>query len=255
MDGATIKDKELPYDISNPPKEAPRANELGVWRSHANVWRQILTDNIATALILEDDVDFSRHIRDILAPVSTHLPQMTGSSPDAMWGLEKGNEWDVLSLGTCWNESPPAKEHPNFQLKPTWIDKYAPPRGGQRTRQLQYTFVAVCTQGYVVTKAGAGWLLYNMGGPGARLNKAVDMAMLDAFRSGRLRGYTVVPSVFAQFKYGDGRDSDVQPMETQTKDKGSGNDIVEGVRGWLGELWGPRRAWKTPPTPPTTQVE
>lgn len=40
------------------------AASLGCWRSHANVWRRIITEDISTAIILEDDADWDVNIKE-----------------------------------------------------------------------------------------------------------------------------------------------------------------------------------------------
>jgi hypothetical protein len=40
------------------------AASLGCWRSHANIWRKIITEDISTALILEDDADWDVNIKE-----------------------------------------------------------------------------------------------------------------------------------------------------------------------------------------------
>lgn len=56
---------------------------LACYRGHANIWRQIVEDNVETALILEDDIDWDLNIREILPRVEDALARIT-KDPDPM---------------------------------------------------------------------------------------------------------------------------------------------------------------------------
>jgi hypothetical protein len=47
--------------------------QLGCWRAHANLWSRMLSDNISTALILEDDADWDVNVHDSFALVGRHM--------------------------------------------------------------------------------------------------------------------------------------------------------------------------------------
>jgi hypothetical protein len=49
------------------------AAQLGCWRAHANVWSRMLSENINTALIVEDDADWDVNVHDSFALVARHL--------------------------------------------------------------------------------------------------------------------------------------------------------------------------------------
>ncbi|RPB18846.1 hypothetical protein L211DRAFT_766608, partial [Terfezia boudieri ATCC MYA-4762] len=221
VNGSTIVDKALPYDPIKKPPKAPTPAELGCWRAHANIWTEIIQSGITSALILEDDIDFTVGIRDVLTGVSQHLHRLTGASNGDEFGLVDKEDWDVLHLGHCWNERPPEKTHPiASMIYEAWEDEYAPAKEqyvylvpgakSQRIRVLQPTYVVVCTQAYVVSLAGAQRLLYHVGGPGGSLYEPIDIVMMNLFQSGKIKGYTAVPSIFSQWKNGDSRDTDIQ---------------------------------------------
>ena len=46
---------------------------LGIWRAHANVWRYIIDNDIQSALIIEDDVDWDTNIKDIMGMLNWQL--------------------------------------------------------------------------------------------------------------------------------------------------------------------------------------
>jgi Glycosyltransferase family 25 (LPS biosynthesis protein) len=56
---------------------------LACYRGHANIWRQIVEDDVETALIMEDDIDWDLNIREILPRVEDGLARIT-KDPDPM---------------------------------------------------------------------------------------------------------------------------------------------------------------------------
>ena len=95
---------------------------------------------------------------------------------------------------------------------------------------------------------GAMRLLYNVGGPGGVLEMPVDMLMAEKFKAGLLRGYVALPSLMAQWKWGDWKDTDVQGPPEEGAPKGTSGDIVGSVREEIAKRFGPgegaRNVWK-----------
>src|SRR4051794_18106389 len=50
-----------------------RAAQLGCWRAHANIWSRMLSENITSALIMEDDADWDVNIHGSFASVGRHM--------------------------------------------------------------------------------------------------------------------------------------------------------------------------------------
>lgn len=48
------------------PADDPARPWVGIWRAHANVFRYMIDNNIASALVLEDDVDWDVDIKDVM---------------------------------------------------------------------------------------------------------------------------------------------------------------------------------------------
>lgn len=188
--------------------------------------------------------------------MSEHLQRLTRANNSEVYGLVDGESWDTLHVGHCWNESPPEATYPvASKIYEAWEDEYAPAKsdyvrlvpGGnsQRIRALRPTYTVVCTQAYAVSLEGARRLLYHIGGPGGALSQPVDIAMMMLFQSGTIKGYTVLPSIFGQWKNGDFRDTDIQkPPEPGNEEKGSGGDVIKGVREEMQQAWGRREIWK-----------
>jgi GR25 family glycosyltransferase involved in LPS biosynthesis len=66
--GADIHDKAKPNEATN-----LRPEQLGCWRSHADVWRRVVDEEIETALILEDDADWDVNIHEIFQELSVQM--------------------------------------------------------------------------------------------------------------------------------------------------------------------------------------
>lgn len=248
----------MPYDVRNPPTpepgyNLPRPAEVGCWRAHANIWSHIVSSGISSALILEDDVDFSVGIREIMEGISTQLQGIFGARKKEPYGLVDGKGWDILSLGTCWSQLPdPETDSNRARMVRSWIDQYAPESdrlsrqylpnaASKRVRLIGPTKSMVCTHGYAVTREGAMRLLYNVGGPGHILDRPLDLLMNSQIIGGLLRGFIAIPTIVGQWKYGNWMDSDIQPGKTEGS--GSGSDIIQSVRKEIMEVLGNRNAW------------
>ena len=243
----------MPYDVNNPPAETMPRSALGCWRSHANVWSHIISSGISSALILEDDVDFSVGIKDILEGVSTHLQEVSGARNGEPYGLVDGNSWDMLALGFCNHRLPFPKTNPKAMGKVrSWVDPYAPeiprlpkkfsPEGrSSRIRVLTPAKGILCTHAYAVTREGAMRLLYNVGGPGHILNLQMDWVMMGLMNRGTLKSYLTLPTIFSQWRTGDWRGTDIQ--EKFSPKHGSSPQIIGSVRSELAEVLGKRNVW------------
>jgi len=227
--------------------------ELGCWRAHANLWSHIITAGISSALILEDDADFSVSIREIMEEISDHLQVATGAKNREPYGLVDGNSWDILQVGNCRYALPTKEKNPKaVKMIQAWEDPHTPvsdkflgflPESQtKRVRVLSPSKGAICTQGYAITREGAMRLLYNVGGPGHTLDRAVDLLMEDQMITGTLKSYLVLPNVVAQWKFADWRDTDIQNKISSKK--GNGGDIVQSVREEIMNVLGHRNIWE-----------
>jgi hypothetical protein len=98
---------------SLPPPRIPgslRMEEYAVWRAHANVWRRIIEDGLETALILEDDNDWDINLKKQIPRITDALEKIRASAPlDDGDGVVRGSQevepWDILYLGSCWEEA------------------------------------------------------------------------------------------------------------------------------------------------------
>lgn len=98
--------------------ETMEEGAIGAFRSHINLLRHIVKRGIESALILEDDVDWSTDIKSQLRRLQAPLANLIGSmkmdgeprgpSSSHPWGK---NDWDVLYFGACLESSWAKDEH------------------------------------------------------------------------------------------------------------------------------------------------
>ncbi|KIK96000.1 hypothetical protein PAXRUDRAFT_32688 [Paxillus rubicundulus Ve08.2h10] len=141
------------------------------WLSHISAIRRFVDRAYAqmddVAFILEDDIDMEKDITTRLSEVWAVLPP----------------GWDTVFLGHCWsNESfYPALESPTHT-------------------KLHPSFAPKCTHAYALSLPGARRLLQHLRYPPFAYSRALDQAYAWLIQTGRLRSYSVVPSVVVQRK-------------------------------------------------------
>ncbi|KAJ5704115.1 hypothetical protein N7493_011253 [Penicillium malachiteum] len=256
--GSLIHEKARPYG-----SHYLRNEQLGCWRAHANIWRKIISENIETALILEDDVDWDINIRSVFAELSRQMSLQTDFKHlTPKWDRgqvhmntfqRKGSGWDILYVGSSSNI-------PNLNnLPPRYIyqDPEAPEYdkvGRQYRLELEIWGVNTSEQtnsrvvapswypvgalGYAVTRSGAQTLLYNLGGYNG-LQSPVDLAMISLIQNGILDAYTVIPPLITPFWVGGARDSDINEekyMEEGTERALGSENLRNSARLALAEL-------------------
>ena len=218
----------------------------------------MVSTGISSALILEDDADFSAGIRDIMEGVSSQLQDVMGATNEEPYGIVDGNSWDILTIGHCGYRIPDEKSNPKASKQVrVWEDPYAPEStrfsgympdaSSQRLRLLAPSKGSACTQGYAVTREGAMNLLYNIGGPGHILDMAMDLVIWEQLDKGVIKGFLSVPDIVAQWKVQDWRDTDIQlDSEEALKNGrgGSGPEIVGSVREEIRSIFGNRNIWE-----------
>lgn len=250
--------KAYPFDYNLPAekfpgKKTPRTAQIGCWRAHANVWSHMVLNGISSALIFEDDVDFSVGIRDIMEGVSTQLQNVTGARNGEPYGIVDGNSWDILTLGHCSYRLPTPEFNPAAAEKiRVWVDPHAPESDkfssympdapSKRLRLLSPSKGSACNHGYAVTRKGAMNLLYNVGGPGHNLDRAKDILLFKQLHQGVLKGFLSVPDIFTQWKVNDWRDTDIQIEWNRPQSPKSG--IIGSVREEIIGAFSNRNIWE-----------
>ncbi|KAI0697165.1 hypothetical protein BC835DRAFT_1270804 [Cytidiella melzeri] len=183
-----------PYNTTLPPHLILSPPKIACWYSHVRLLQHIAgqsnntiqdESNLAEAyLILEDDVNIERDFHGRIRSVWAVLP----------------SDWDMLFLGHCWsNESywPPLADSPSsdFNSLMTLHSSHAPK----------------CTHAYAVSRRGAVKLLAHLSYPPFAYSRALDQAYSWLIQTGRLKSYSVVPSIVVQRKV---LASDVDPGES-----------------------------------------
>ncbi|KAJ9162075.1 Glycosyltransferase family 25 protein [Coniochaeta hoffmannii] len=194
--GEQVPDKVLPPDSLD--HNISKGNK-GSWRAHMNVLRTIIDQNLTTALILEDDIDWDIRLKPQLQNFSLatrsylhHLfkppaaPSRPLTKPLSLPSLPPppppshhspyGTRWDVLWLGHCGTTTTP--NNPLIITIPS--DPTVPSPSHLRPHpfanpdplhhQPPHTRLVhspgpstACTQAYAVSRAGALKLLYRFG--------------------------------------------------------------------------------------------
>ncbi|KAK9312008.1 hypothetical protein V1524DRAFT_370418 [Lipomyces starkeyi] len=243
IDGDSINLKAIP-DNADPNL---RASELGCWRAHADAWRFVIENNLETALILEDDIDWDKNIHEIFQDLSVQMQNSTlrlvSPTDHERASAPYGLDWDVLVMGQCVDKAHP--EHHDLVL--VYDDPNVPSREDTefvflkvmkslgvsgddvgKKRLLYPAFGPACTMGYAVTRKGAQRLLLNLSY--LSLRAPVDLDIAWTLQDGRLRGYTVTPPLFTPWRVGGQKDSDNMPDPDQPI---GGNGNIGGASGNL----------------------
>ncbi|KAJ6511616.1 hypothetical protein C8R47DRAFT_1296827 [Mycena vitilis] len=188
----------FPYSVQLPEYKILSRSRIACWHSHLSVIQHLSTQaSEKAALVLEDDVDMEVDIKERLLSVWNLLP------PD----------WDIVFLGHCWsNES----HHPAFEstthtahaiypsrLRPLRDAAPEPPSPDLHTTRLHPSYGPLCTHAYALSPTGVNRLLLHLTHPPFAYSRAIDHALAWLVQSGRLRAYSVVPSVVVQRKTGD----------------------------------------------------
>jgi hypothetical protein len=188
--GETIPDKAVPFGVDR--KKLMETN-LGSWRGHLNAVRKMVEENIETALIMEDDMDWDVRIKPLLENVakgvrvvSDALPwELYPAGPAGTTQSPYGDDWDLLWLGHCGEpfpeDMPESKGLEESDLgRAAMSTKYAilndatvPPLGNvtglvnftaypAHTRWVHPTAAPICTFAYALSQRGARKVLYDL---------------------------------------------------------------------------------------------
>ncbi|KAJ7715382.1 hypothetical protein B0H16DRAFT_1339939 [Mycena metata] len=197
-----------PYSPRTPEYKILSPSRIACWHSHLSAIQRASThmpkEAQTAALILEDDLDIEADVKARLLSVWSLLPA----------------DWDIVFLGHCWsNESHyPALGPTNFRFR-----QNAPAASATLQTQLHPSHRPLCTHAYALSPTGAHRLLNHLSHPPFAYSRAIDHALAWLVQSGRLKSFSVVPSVVAQRKIGQ---SDVMLGTTGSRWK---DGLVSGV--------------------------
>ncbi|KAF9691246.1 hypothetical protein EKO04_010734 [Ascochyta lentis] len=193
------------------------------WLGHLNALRQILETEKATALVIEDDVDWDISVRVHQVPLLAaairkllHREPTANTEPANYWAPT--DQWDALYPGHCDDLLPPTSLsdpfHPLHHPHLLYADNTAPPFTllhpdtsnflralgvPSGTRILHRTFAPFCTFAYAINRRSASTILREFAARREGVS-AFDVQLLEACRH-TLRCFSVSPELF---HHGDG---------------------------------------------------
>ncbi|TEA21408.1 Glycosyltransferase 25 family member [Colletotrichum sidae] len=212
VNGSLLGDVGLPPSSIPEDKPGLSGGEKGCWRSHANIWSSMLRSQAETVLVMEDDVTWDIHVKDVMRLAASHLPGLlngTGllglnptrsSQEQAQIDPWHSGKWDLITFGHCGDGDQWKAERVKYDDPYTngEASEYfgVSLKGGRR--MLRRAGGMTCTGAYAVSKRGAAKLLLRSG---FDLNLPVDVIMNDMIRNDQLRAYSVWPAPIVQWRY------------------------------------------------------
>ncbi|ROV90744.1 hypothetical protein VSDG_08300 [Cytospora chrysosperma] len=196
--GEDIPNKAVPFGVD---RALLMETNLGSWRGHMNAIRRVVDEDLDSALIMEDDMDWDVRLKPQLELVAagaravisnlpdvyfpTGRPSYSSSSPAGEPGNPYGDDWDVLWLGHCGEPFPedlpenkdlPADDPGRAAMARKYTilnDATVPPLDRvtgivdfkahpERTRWVHVTAAPICTFAYAVSQRGARKILYDL---------------------------------------------------------------------------------------------
>ena len=257
VNAADLKDAGLPPSST----DSMRKSHQACFRAHANLWRQMIDENWSSVLVLEADAIWDIHVREMMRLMSKGLNELMkiypnssasihGSeaySPESLLATENDpycvNNWDILSLGQCF------EFELNWEEYYIYDDPYGLKDGSfeygdhvlNSERVARRSGGPFCTNAYAISRKGAEKLLLR----GAiDLNEPVDMIIHDLTQEGYLNAYSVEPPIFGQWEYVDGIGADVFNSDVDNYDS---QEIDENVQGIWDKVHKTFNVWKMKP--------
>ncbi|KAL4864802.1 hypothetical protein BDV12DRAFT_205543 [Aspergillus spectabilis] len=183
-------------------QQHPSPGARRAWLAHLDLLKHVYQSEIATALIMEDDVDWDIALRRQMMNVSAAVRNLTRAlETDAP--APYGMQWDVLWLGHCgeqWAESIETVVFADIHVvshadyRGFWPDQVA--LLPEFKRAVYWSRSPVCTFAYAVTHEGARKILESLG---MGVGEAFDVELQHQCQGGRLTCVSVVPELFRQY--------------------------------------------------------
>ncbi|MCJ1266667.1 hypothetical protein MMC22_006552 [Lobaria immixta] len=171
--GMEVSNRSLPID--GVPKKSEwiqkkMNNIIGCWRSHLNFAHRIVSENLLSGLVMEDDADWSVYLKDQLVHVAEGSRYISDPSRKTTeFQSPYGDDWDMLWLGHCGSKFRDQSPHYLIENDPTVpppeqrTQDHAPDfdsAGYDNTTRVVYrTGDGLCTQAYALSLRGARKLL------------------------------------------------------------------------------------------------
>ncbi|QSZ35916.1 hypothetical protein DSL72_007038 [Monilinia vaccinii-corymbosi] len=216
-------------DKARPPGLTLKDGAMGSWRGHMNVIRRhanpaipacrIVENHLASAFIMEDDVDWDIRLLTQLPEYARGIRTLSHVPLDQRQHSPYGDDWDILWPGHCGDAPPASPPHHDQEAKKTkhdaalYIidnDETVAPKSArawlkalaaypENTRVIHRTGAPTCTFGYAVSYRGAQKILMALAVQGgAKRNLALGGALASLCHDGHLdaRCYSVEPPLF-----------------------------------------------------------
>jgi hypothetical protein len=212
------------------------------WLAHIDVLKFIILNGWGSALVLEDDVDWSVEIREQTRKVAKAILELTEqkAGPETPYGLD----WDVIWMGHC-GDPPEFKKVRHVAYKDSTvlpferyrnINKHVITQLKQGQRAVHFSVGPICTWAYAVSANGAHKLLTEaLEGR----DDAYDLMLMNKCKSEKLKCITVNMELFHQYIPAGGEQSEVRAgnsgadLEAETissRPMGHTDNILESAR-------------------------
>jgi hypothetical protein len=205
----------------------------------------MIDNDVQSALIIEDDVDFDTNIKDIMGMLNWQLRYNNTirwgrdnvqkgwkeecpygqclwlNFQDSLLTFRVGCDWDEIFVGQCGGKPNlkrldlhqvyPEPHGPNLTSLPNWTKKEMTTvwnlTESDGIRVISPTWEPICLMGYGLTRMGAMRMLYHIGG-WKPFGWPVDNEIAWKTSAGLLSGYTMSPPAFTSWRVGGAQDSD-----------------------------------------------
>jgi hypothetical protein len=201
---------------------------------------RVVEDNLASALIMEDDVDWDIRLLSQLPEFAKGVRSLTDTPPGARRYSPYGDDWDILWPGHC-GDILHKVDHREYLIE---NDPTVPPKAHQPwlkalkdypegTRLMHRAGSPICTFAYAVSLRGAQKILMALAIKGG-VSMAFDNLLSEFCRDGYLdiNCYSVEPQLFSHHRAaGTKKDSDINSGELEkAREKGFTDAIVLSTR-------------------------
>ncbi|KAM0723668.1 hypothetical protein Q7P37_000656 [Cladosporium fusiforme] len=210
------------------------------WLAHIDVLKYIIQNRWGSALVLEDDVDWSVEIREQTLKVAKAVLKLTEqkAGPDTPYGLD----WDIIWMGHC-GDPPDFKNKPYVAYNDDTVlplDKYeninhdiiTQLKAGQRA--VHFSSSPICTWAYAVSAEGARKVMAEASeGRGG----AFDLLLMDRCKNQMWKCITVNIELFDDYHPAGGEQSEIRagegeqdPEPAASKAMGRTKNILKSAR-------------------------
>lgn len=226
----SVELKELQKSTKGLPPASVKVTDLraaAVYRTHANIWQQMIKEKWETALIIEPEALWDVNIREIMAHFSKGLEKMIKNQHEAKNLYQdkskktkatfKATEtdpylhkhWEILQFGGCYENKNNMKDSlryldPHSPNGATFVD------GSEienNTRVVRWGNDVMCSTAYAITRMGAIKLLLRAA---LDINMSIDSLIAELVKEQRLESYSVFPVFFSQWEYIDNVGAEVK---------------------------------------------